>query len=86
MLLSLDNLPVSADLSVCLYFGFLAFRVNFYRTRRQIVIKIKLLRDMSSLSSRNEIESALFFPVAVMISPLNFGWSSSNTVLYEKDF
>lgn len=73
MLLSLDNLPVSADLSVCLYFGFLVFRVNFYKTGKQIVIKIKLLRDTSSLSSRNEIESALYFSVADTVSPsLNF--------------
>lgn len=61
MLVSLDNLPVSADLSVCLYFGFLVFRLNFYRTGKQTVIKIKLQRDMSSLSPKNEIESALFF-------------------------
>ena len=49
---------------------FLVFRVNFYRTGKQIVIKIKLLRDKNLLSSRNKIESALFFPVADSLSSL----------------
>lgn len=87
MLLSLDYLPVSYDLSVCLYFGFLVGRVNFYRTAKQIVIKIKLLKNMNLLGSRNEIESALFFPSGRQsLSFLKLLVVNFNTVLCDKAF